>query len=100
MSIEDAQQELPLRRKLKKTLLYVAQIAFALLSLLLLLFVVVGIGLWLGNIHDLNNLIGSGFFFLLLLGCSCVVYVTDKALEEFRPRTKINRELIKQTMYS
>ena len=100
MSIEDAQQELPLRKKLKKTLLYVAQIAFALLSLIWLLFVVAGIYLWLGNIHDLNNLIASGFFFLLLLGCSSVVYVTDKALEEFRPRIKMNRELIKQSMYS
>ncbi len=100
MSVGDAQQELPLRKKVKKTLLYIVQIAFVLLSFLCLVFVIIGIFLWLDNIYVLSNLVGSGFFFLLLLGCSYVVYITEKALEEFRPRTKMNRELIKQSMYS
>jgi hypothetical protein len=100
MSIEDTQQELPLRKKVKKTLLYITQIAFGLLSLLWLVFVLFGVYFWLLDIHDLSRLVGSGFFFLLFLGFSYVVYAAEKALEEFRPRPKVNREIVKQSVYS
>ena len=100
MSIENTQLTAPPRKKLKRTLLYVAQIALGLLSFLFLVVLATQVYLWVGNINNVNNLVGSAFSFLLLLVCAYFIHLTEKALEEFRPRKKMNIEEIKQSLYS
>ena len=96
MSIEDETPPLPLRKKAKKVLLHIVQVVFAVISLILLLLIGVGMYLWLGNINDSTNLVGSGFLFILFLISSYIVHKTEEALREFRPSIKLSRNDIKQ----
>ena len=100
MSEDKPPTKLSLRKKAKKITLQIIQIIFALISLFLLFFVVVGLIIWLGNIQNTSMLSGIGLFFLFFLASASVVYATEKALQEFRPSLKLNRDDIKQLGYA
>ena len=100
MSEDKPPTKLSLRKKAKKIALQIIQIIFVLISLFLLFLVIFGLIVWLGNIQDTSMLFGSGLFFLFFLASTSVVYTTEKALQEFQPSKKLNRDDIKQLGYA
>ena len=100
MSEDKPPTELSVRKKAEKISLQIVQAIFVLISFFFLIVVVVGFGAWLSNIQSTSLLFGTVFFFVLLLISSFIVYASERALEEFRPRPKLNRDDIKQLGYA
>jgi hypothetical protein len=98
MSEDKPPTKLSLGKKAKRISLQIVQVIFVLSSIFWLLVLVTYVAY--SNVPIISRIFTAVFFLVLLLGSSAIVYLTEKALQEFRPTVRLNRDDLKQLGYA